>query len=161
MSKVTNSRMDSRARTDLGSGKRAVAAGLSPAIAFRLKTPGLARGTDRANSGGLGPDGNLYVSGGTFGGNLGVRRYDSTTGAFIDFFANTGSDLYVPIGITFGPDNNLYVATQNAANAQLWLTLFFVGRKHPRTSPCLVPMTSIAETRSGVSARRHRLFRRT
>jgi len=25
---------------------------LSPAIAFRLKTPGLARGTDRANSGG-------------------------------------------------------------------------------------------------------------
>ena len=33
------------------------------------------------------------------------------TGAFIDFFANTGSDLYSPIGITFGPDNNLYVAT--------------------------------------------------
>jgi WD40 repeat protein len=64
----------------------------------------------------FGPDGNLYISGGTFGGNLGVRRYDSTTGAFIDFFANTGSDLYVPIGITFGPDNNLYVATQNAAN---------------------------------------------
>lgn len=64
----------------------------------------------------FGPDGNLYISGGTFGGNLGVRRYDPTTGAFIDFFANTGSDLYVPIGITFGPDNNLYVATQNAAN---------------------------------------------
>ncbi len=51
----------------------------------------------------FGPDGNLYISGGT------------TTGAFIDFFANTG-DLYSPIGITFGPDNNLYVATQNAAN---------------------------------------------
>jgi streptogramin lyase len=64
----------------------------------------------------FGPDGNLYISGGTFGGNLGVRRYDPTTGAFIDFFANTGSDLYVPIGITFGPDNNLYVCTQNAAN---------------------------------------------
>jgi streptogramin lyase len=64
----------------------------------------------------FGPDGNLYISGGTFGGNLGVRRYDPTTGAFIGFFANTGSDLYVPIGITFGPDNNLYVATQNAAN---------------------------------------------
>ena len=64
----------------------------------------------------FGPDGNLYISGGTFGGNLGVRRYNPTTGAFIDFFANTGSDLYVPIGITFGPDNNLYVATQNAAN---------------------------------------------
>src|SRR4029078_5931774 len=64
----------------------------------------------------FGPDGNLYISGGTFGGNLGVRRYNPTTGAFIDFFANTGSDLNVPIGITFGPDNNLYVATQNAAN---------------------------------------------
>ena len=61
----------------------------------------------------FGPDGNLYISGGTFGGNLGVRRYNPTTGAFIDFFANTGSDLYVPIGITFGPDNNLYVATQS------------------------------------------------
>ena len=60
----------------------------------------------------FGPDGNLYISGGTFGGNLGVRRYNPTTGAFINFFANTGSDLYVPIGITFGPDNNLYVATQ-------------------------------------------------
>jgi hypothetical protein len=34
----------------------------------------------------------------------------------LDLFANTGSDLYSPIGITFGPDNNLYVATQNAAN---------------------------------------------
>ena len=64
----------------------------------------------------FGPDGNLYISGGTFGGNLGVRRYDPVTGAFIDFFANTGSDLYVPFGIAFGPDNNLYVATQNAAN---------------------------------------------
>jgi streptogramin lyase len=64
----------------------------------------------------FGPDGNLYISGGTFGGKLGVRRYDPTTGAFIDFFANMGSDLYVPMGIAFGPDNNLYVATQNAAN---------------------------------------------
>lgn len=62
------------------------------------------------------PDGNLCISGGTFGGNLGVRRYNPTTGTFIDFFANTGSDLYVPIGIAFGPDNKLYVATQNAAN---------------------------------------------
>jgi streptogramin lyase len=64
----------------------------------------------------FGLDGNLYISGGTFGGNLGVRRYNPTTGAFIDFFANTGSDLYSPMGIAFGPDNNLYVATQNAAN---------------------------------------------
>jgi WD40 repeat protein len=59
----------------------------------------------------FGPDGNLYVSGGTFGGNLGVRRYNPTTGAFIDFFANTASNLYAPIGIAFGPDNNIYVST--------------------------------------------------
>src|SRR5450631_3248623 len=64
----------------------------------------------------FGPDGNLYISGGTFGGNLGVRRYNPTTGAFIDFFANTGSDLYSPIGIAFGPDNNLYVGTSAFAN---------------------------------------------
>ena len=62
------------------------------------------------------PDGRLCISGGTFGGNLGVRRYNATTGGFIDFFANTGSNLFVPIGIAFGPDNKLYVATQNAAN---------------------------------------------
>lgn len=64
----------------------------------------------------FGPDGNLYISGGTFGGKLGVRRYNPTTGAFIDFFAKTNNDLHVPIGIAFGPDNNLYVATQNASN---------------------------------------------
>jgi WD40 repeat protein len=78
---------------------------------------------DPAATGGLftpsalafGPDGNLYISGGTFG-NLGVRRYNPTNGAFIDFFAKTGNDNYSPIGIAFGPDNNLYVATQNASN---------------------------------------------
>src|SRR5258708_7792956 len=64
----------------------------------------------------FGPDGNLYISGGTFGGNLGVRRYNPTTGAFIDFFANTGSDLLSPIGITFRPDNNLYDATSALTN---------------------------------------------
>jgi DNA-binding beta-propeller fold protein YncE len=64
----------------------------------------------------FGPDGALYISGGTFGGNLGVRRYNATTGAFIDFFANTGSDLYVPLGVAFGPDGNLYVATQSRNN---------------------------------------------
>ena len=214
---------------------------------------------DMVSSGGLytpsamafGPDGNLYISGGTFGGNLGVRRYNPTTGAFIDFFANTGSDLYVPIGITFGLDNNLYVSTQNAANvmrfnyptgtfmdffvpdggggltapfhlafgvdpgASLTYTLHrecldnvddpgmrwqieggkvlehdkhvanyssvkrvscgtcsktlpscglhssFLAASRQRTSRCMAPTTSIAEVRSGASARRRRHSRRT
>jgi hypothetical protein len=42
----------SAVRTELESGKRAVEADPWPVIAFRLKTLGLARGTDRANSGG-------------------------------------------------------------------------------------------------------------
>jgi hypothetical protein len=70
-----------------------------------------------ARSGGLftpiamafGPDGNLYICGGTSQAGLGVRRYNPITGAFIDLFANTGNDS--PLGIAFGPDNNLYVAT--------------------------------------------------
>jgi hypothetical protein len=42
----------------------------------------------------FGPDGNLYISGGTF---EGILASDATTRrrAFIDFFANTGSDSYV------------------------------------------------------------------
>jgi len=59
----------------------------------------------------FGPDANLYISGGSFGGNVGVRRYDPATGAFIDFFAHISDDHY-PQGIAFGPDNNLYVATE-------------------------------------------------
>ena len=70
-----------------------------------------------AGSGGLftpmamafGPDGNLYITGGTFPGQVGVRRYNPTTGAFIDFFINTGIDY--ALGMGFGPDNNLYVVT--------------------------------------------------
>jgi len=70
-----------------------------------------------AGSGGLftpmamafGPDGNLYITGGTFPGKVGVRRYNPTTGAFIDFFINTGIDY--ALGMGFGPDNNLYVIT--------------------------------------------------
>jgi streptogramin lyase len=59
----------------------------------------------------FGPDGNLYVTGnitqpsGGFTGH--VFRYNGTTGAFIDVFANT-SDA-TPFGVKFGPDGNLYV----------------------------------------------------
>ena len=79
---------------------------------------------DPSASGGLaiptslafGPDGNLYISGGAMG-NFGVRRYNPTTGAFIDFFAPTGPDA--PIGIAFGPDNDLYIATQSGGSKVL------------------------------------------
>ena len=64
----------------------------------------------------FGPDGNLYISGGELGGKLGVRRYNSTTGAFIDFFAKVDDQYSGPTGIAFGPDNNLYVATTNHSN---------------------------------------------
>jgi DNA-binding beta-propeller fold protein YncE len=41
-----------------------------------------------------------------------VKRYNGTTGAFIDTFAS-GSGLSVPRGLVFGPDGNLYVSSQD------------------------------------------------
>src|SRR5262249_9801292 len=77
-----------------------------------------------AQSGGLtiafamafGPDGNLYICGGSGLNPTGVRRYNPTTGAFIDLFVNMGYDH--PLGIAFGPDNNLYVATTTIIGGQ-------------------------------------------
>jgi streptogramin lyase len=67
----------------------------------------------------FGPDGNLYVNGYE---NDQVLRYDGTTGAFLDIFVaddpatldidETGG-LRQPLGITFGPDGNLYVSPFN------------------------------------------------
>jgi hypothetical protein len=51
-----------------------------------------------------GPEGYLYA--GSVGG--AVKRYNVTTGAFIDDFA-TGGGLTNPGGMAFGPDGNLYV----------------------------------------------------
>ena len=65
----------------------------------------------------FGPDGNLYV--GCFcyvqelkAGQHQVKRYDGSTGAFIDTFAS-GGGLDSPEGILFGPDSNLYVSSAN------------------------------------------------
>src|SRR5689334_13020605 len=39
-----------------------------------------------------------------------VKRYNGTTGAFVDTFVTAGSGgLAEPNGITFGPDGNIYV----------------------------------------------------
>ncbi|MCH8275214.1 MAG: PEP-CTERM sorting domain-containing protein, partial [Armatimonadetes bacterium] len=46
-----------------------------------------------------------------------VRRYNGATGAFIDEFVPHGSGgLSAPQGLLFGPDDNLYVASQNTDN---------------------------------------------
>jgi DNA-binding beta-propeller fold protein YncE len=57
-------------------------------------------------------DHNLYVSSGESGGpghDKAILRYDGTTGAFLDTFADA-THLTSPRGIIFGPDGNLYVA---------------------------------------------------
>jgi DNA-binding beta-propeller fold protein YncE len=66
-------------------------------------------------------DGNLYVSSGEFAGPghiKAVLRYDGTTGAFIDEFAESGR-LSSPRGIIFGQDGNLYVADHTSAGGRV------------------------------------------
>ncbi len=61
----------------------------------------------------FGPDGNLYVTGGTFGGRLGVFRFDGHTGAFIDMFVSL-PDSEVPIDLIFAPDGYLFITVQGS-----------------------------------------------
>jgi hypothetical protein len=61
----------------------------------------------------FGPDGNIYVSDTVVNG--AVLRYQgpggATPGAFVDSFVPVGrGGLNAPVGITFGPDGNFYVA---------------------------------------------------
>lgn len=60
----------------------------------------------------FGPDGNLYVAA-RGSGNV-ILRFDGTTGAFIDVFADMGIDG--PNTPRFGPDGNLYVSCRNTDN---------------------------------------------
>jgi glucose/arabinose dehydrogenase len=55
----------------------------------------------------FGPDGNLYVGRGNA---AHVFRYDGSSGAFIDLFADGSSLAAATNGITFGPDGDLYVS---------------------------------------------------
>jgi glucose/arabinose dehydrogenase len=58
----------------------------------------------------LGPDGNVYVAGN--GG--AVRRYNGTTGAYLNTFVSQGSGGLAfsnVAGLAFGPDGNLYVTS--------------------------------------------------
>jgi WD40 repeat protein len=76
-----------------------------------------------AGSGGLshpteitfGPDGNLYAGGigaPIFGSPGDIKRYNGTTGAFINTFVPASSGgLAQPTDMTFGPDGNLYVSS--------------------------------------------------
>lgn len=60
----------------------------------------------------IGPDGNLYVSGGA---NDSVLRFEGATGALMDVFVSPGSGgLAHPSGLAFGPDGRLYVCSRNS-----------------------------------------------
>jgi len=63
----------------------------------------------------FGPDSNLYVASSFVVGDVlgfGVLRYSVTTGAFIDVFVPSGSGgLGIPTSVVFGPDGDLYVAS--------------------------------------------------
>ncbi len=60
----------------------------------------------------FGPDGNLYVSAPN---NDAVYRFDGQTGEFIDVFVEPGSGgLDRPTSMVFGPNEHLYVSTENS-----------------------------------------------
>jgi DNA-binding beta-propeller fold protein YncE len=67
-------------------------------------------GLDDSDGLAFGLDGKLYVSSYITGE---VKRFDTTTGAFIDNFIATGA-VGGPVGLAFGADGNLYVSCFNS-----------------------------------------------
>jgi hypothetical protein len=65
----------------------------------------------------FGPGGNLYITGGTLPDQVGVRRFNATTGAYLGFWGVLPPDpsSHDGLGIVLGPDGGLYTATQNAS----------------------------------------------
>ena len=86
--------------------------GLGSGNVLRYNTAGtflgvFATGGTKASGLAFGRDGHLYVGDETL---KTVRRYNKTTGAFIDNFVTAGlGGLNQPHGLKFGPDGNLYV----------------------------------------------------
>jgi DNA-binding beta-propeller fold protein YncE len=67
----------------------------------------------------FGPDGNLYLAGAEPDTRAAqIRRYNGTTGEFIDVFASD-PEMGDPHGIEFGPDGNLYVADLTALGSSV------------------------------------------
>ena len=64
----------------------------------------------------IGSDGNLYVTSHNQEGSL-VLRYNGQTGSFIDIFCSPIRNTAPYAGLIFGPDENLYAATESYFNA--------------------------------------------
>lgn len=65
----------------------------------------------------FGPDGHLYAS--DYAGSAAIRRFNGTSGAFIDTFVTAGSGgLGFPNGMAFGPDGHFYVASGNSSSVK-------------------------------------------
>lgn len=83
----------------------------------------------------IGPDGLLYVCDNNPSGPGAVRRFDGSTGAFVDAFVpgdyTKNGGLNQPLDLTFGPDGNLYVTSSfvvQGNNSQNGAVIRYDGR---------------------------------